>query len=104
MAMFDVEPPADLNEPLELDRDETPAERIDRNFNELLQELRVSQTGVQILTGFLLTVPFTQRFPQLTAFQRDVFYITLLAATVSAACLIAPSAAHALRYSYVMSR
>jgi cytochrome c biogenesis protein CcdA len=65
---------------------------------ELLNELRVALPGVQILFAFLLTVPFTQRFPQITAFQRDVFYATLLAATVSAACLIAPSAAHRLRF------
>jgi cytochrome c biogenesis protein CcdA len=43
-------------------------------------------------------VPFTQRFPQLTVFQRDTFYVTLVAATISAACLIAPSAAHRLRF------
>jgi cytochrome c biogenesis protein CcdA len=53
---------------------------------------------VQILFAFLLTVPFTQRFPQLTTFQRDVFYITLVSATLSASCLIAPSAAHRLRF------
>jgi hypothetical protein len=70
----------------------------DRQMIELLNELRVALPGVQILFAFLLTVPFTQRFPQLTAFQRDVFYITLFAATISAACLIAPSAAHRLRF------
>jgi Family of unknown function (DUF6328) len=70
----------------------------DRQMIELLNELRVALPGVQILFAFLLTVPFTQRFPQLTGFQRDVFYITLIAATLSAACLIAPSAAHRLRF------
>ena len=65
---------------------------------ELLNELRVALPGVQILFAFLLTVPFTQRFPQLTAFQTDAFYVTLCAATVSAACLIAPSSAHRLRF------
>jgi hypothetical protein len=70
----------------------------DRQMIELLNELRVALPGVQILFAFLLTVPFTQRFPQLTAFQRDVFYLTLVAATLSAACLIAPSAAHRLRF------
>ena len=72
--------------------------RRDRQMIELLNELRVALPGVQILFAFLLTVPFTQRFPQLTDFQRDVFYVTLLAATVSATCLIAPSAAHRLRF------
>jgi hypothetical protein len=70
----------------------------DRQMIELLNELRVALPGVQILFAFLLTVPFTQRFPDLTGFQRDVFYITLLATTLSAACLIAPSAAHRLRF------
>ena len=70
----------------------------DRQMIELLNELRVALPGVQILFAFLLTVPFTQRFPQLTAFQRDVFYVTLVAATLSASCLIAPSAAHRLRF------
>ncbi len=65
---------------------------------ELLNELRVALPGVQILFAFLLTVPFSQRFLQLTTFQRDVFYVTLSAATLSAACLIAPSAAHRLRF------
>jgi hypothetical protein len=70
----------------------------DRQMIELLNELRVALPGVQILFAFLLTVPFAQRFPQLTGFQRDIFYITLVAATLSAACLIAPSAAHRLRF------
>ena len=76
----------------------TEERKRDRQMIELLNELRVALPGVQILFAFLLTVPFTQRFPQLTAFQRDVFYITLVAATLSAACLIAPSAAHRLRF------
>jgi hypothetical protein len=70
----------------------------DRQMIELLNELRVALPGVQILFAFLLTVPFAQRFPQLTGLQRDIFYITLVAATLSAACLIAPSAAHRLRF------
>jgi hypothetical protein len=78
--------------------DEDQKERVNRELIELLNELRVALPGVQILFAFLLTVPFTQRFPQLTVFQRDTFYVTLLAATISAACLIAPSAAHRLRF------
>jgi cobalamin synthase len=70
----------------------------DRQMLELLNELRIALPGVQILFAFLLTVPFTQRFPDLTGFQRNVFYLTLFAATLSAACLIAPSAAHRLRF------
>jgi hypothetical protein len=78
-------------------RDEEERKR-DRQMIELLNELRVALPGVQILFAFLLTVPFTQRFPQLTSFQRGVFYLTLFAATVSAACFIAPSSAHRLRF------
>jgi hypothetical protein len=73
-------------------------ERRDRQMIELLNELRVALPGVQLLFAFLLTVPFTQRFPKLTPLERDVFYLTLIAATLSAACLIAPSAAHRLRF------
>ena len=51
-------------------RHETPDERADRNWNELLQELRVSQTGVQLLAGFLVTLPFQSRFAELDSFQR----------------------------------
>jgi hypothetical protein len=81
------------------DDDRTREERKrDRQMIELLNELRVALPGVQILFAFLLTVPFTQRFPGLTAFQKDTFYVTLVAATISAACLIAPSSAHRLRF------
>jgi hypothetical protein len=70
----------------------------DRQMIELLNELRVALPGVQILFAFLLTVPFSNRFEELTAFQRDVYYVTLMATAFSAACLIAPSAAHRLRF------
>src|SRR5690606_31603274 len=58
-------------------RPETPEQRSDRNWNELLQELRVMQTGVQILTGFLLILPFQSRFADLDDYQRTV-YLTLV--------------------------
>jgi hypothetical protein len=70
----------------------------DRQMIELLNELRVALPGVQILFAFLLTVPFSVRFGDLTLFQRDVYYVTLIATALSAACLIAPSAAHRLRF------
>jgi hypothetical protein len=79
------------------DRSAEEAKR-DRQMIELLNELRVALPGVQLLFAFLLTVPFANRFPKITDFQRDVFYITLLATTISTACLIAPSAAHRLRF------
>jgi hypothetical protein len=73
-------------------------QRRDRQMIELLNELRVALPGVQILFAFLLTVPFSQRFATLTAFQRDTYYVTLIATALSTACLIAPSAAHRLRF------
>jgi hypothetical protein len=75
-------------------RDETVLERRDRNLGELLQELRVVQTGVQVLFAFLLTVPFTQRFDRLDAAQRALYFATLLAAAISIILLIAPTAWH----------
>src|SRR5665648_414537 len=64
-------------------RSETPAERLDRNWNEILQELRVTQTGIQILTGFLLTVPFQQRFAELTDDQRRIYLTLVVLAAVT---------------------
>jgi hypothetical protein len=74
--------------------EETEKERLTRNFNELLQELRVTQTGVQILTGFLLTVPFTQRFTQLDVVQRDGYVSILVGAVLATGFIIAPVAIH----------
>src|SRR3954449_3288965 len=75
-------------------RNETPLERCDRNLVELLQEVRVVQTGVQVLFAFLLTAPLAARFPELTAFQRYDYFTTLLAAGAAAILLIAPTAYH----------
>lgn len=75
-------------------RDETPQERADRNWLELLQELRVSQTGVQLLAGFLATLPFQSRFSTLDAFERG-WYVGLLAlAFTSVGVTLAPVAIH----------
>jgi Family of unknown function (DUF6328) len=79
-------------------RDESEEERLDRNLLELLNELRVALPGVQVLFAFLLTVPFTQRFTTLTETQETVYYGTLLATTVSAVLLIAPSAHHRINF------
>ena len=73
------------------DRDET---KQDRQMIELLNELRVAMPGVQILFGFLLTVPFAQGFERVTTFQRDTYFVTVLLAALTVACLITPSAAH----------
>jgi hypothetical protein len=79
-------------------RDETEDERADRNYNELLQELRVAQTGVQFLFAFLLTLAFTQRFTQITDFQKWLYVATLLAASVAAALLIGPVPFHRILF------
>jgi Family of unknown function (DUF6328) len=77
----------------ELQRNETKLERLDRNLVELISELRVAQTGVQILFAFLLILPFSAKF-HVTGFQRGV-YVAILALTgASAGFLIAPSAYH----------
>jgi O-antigen/teichoic acid export membrane protein len=79
-------------------RDETDTERLDRNLIELLQEVRVAQTGVQVLFAFLLTVPFTVRSTEITTTQRVVYYATLLLAGAAAMLLIAPTSHHRLLF------
>jgi len=75
-------------------RNETELERIDRNLVELLQEVRVVQTGVQVLFAFLLMAPLTPGFDKLGATERAEYFITLSLAGVSAVLLIAPTAFH----------
>jgi hypothetical protein len=79
-------------------REETEKERLDRNLQELLGELRVALPGVQVLFAFLLVVPFNQRFEDITNFQRTAYFVTLLLATVASACLIAPTAHHRIEF------
>jgi hypothetical protein len=73
-------------------------EKQDRQMIELLNELRIALPGVQLLFGFLLTVPFAQGFKRVNGFEKAVFYATLLATAISTVCLIAPSATHRLRF------
>ncbi len=75
-------------------RDETDTERLDRNLIELLQEVRVVQTGVQVLFAFLLTVPFSSRFDEITGFQRGAYFAALVGAAAASVLLIAPTAVH----------
>jgi Family of unknown function (DUF6328) len=77
-------------------RDESEADRLDRNYSELLQELRVAETGVQILFAFMLSIAFQQRFQTLDDVQRTIYVITLLFCTVAIALLVAPVAFHRL--------
>jgi hypothetical protein len=78
--------------------DEDEAERLDRELIELLNELRVVMPGVQVLFGFLLTVPFQQRFETIDDFQRIVYFVTLLLVAASSAFLMGPSAFHRLTF------
>jgi Family of unknown function (DUF6328) len=75
-------------------RHESRLERYDRNFVELLQELRVAQTGVQILFAFLLTLPFTNRFKNVSDLDEVMYVITLVSSATAAAFLIAPVSGH----------
>jgi hypothetical protein len=77
---------------------ETEKERVDRELIELLNELRVALPGVQVMFAFLLTIPFATRFGRVSDFQRDVYFVALLAAVLSSGLLIAPSAYHRLLF------
>jgi hypothetical protein len=79
-------------------RNETQAERMDRNWSELLQELRVTQTGIQILSGFLLTLPFQARFTDLPPSMIVVFLTAVAFATASTLLIVAPVTAHRLLF------
>lgn len=80
------------------ERGETEIERLDRNWNSLLQELRVEQTGVQLLTGFLLTLPFQTRFDVLASSMRAVYLATVGCSVGATVLLIAPVGMHRLLF------
>lgn len=80
------------------DRPPEEQARLNRQLEELMQELRVAMPGVQVLFGFLLTVPFQQRFQDVTSFQRVVYLGSLIAAAVATAFFIAPSAYHRMTF------
>ncbi len=79
-------------------RQESEDERLDRNLQELLGELRVILPGVQVLFAFLLVVPFNQRFEDVSTFQKYLYLATLLCAATASACLIAPSIHHRITF------
>ncbi|MDT7580870.1 MAG: hypothetical protein QOK35_2134 [Pseudonocardiales bacterium] len=80
-------------------RGESPLERADRNMVEMLQELRVAQTGVQILFAFLLSLSFTDRFARIDEVQRWTYVVTLLMTTLTTALLVAPAAVHRILFA-----
>jgi hypothetical protein len=75
-------------------RDETIDERMDRNWNEMLQELRVIQTGTQILTGFLMGIAFQSRFAELDRFQERIYLALVLTAVLTTTLGLAPVNLH----------
>ena len=78
--------------------EESAGERTNRELIELLNELRVVLTGVQVLFAFLLTVPFSQRFNELDAADRKVYYSAVITTAVATMLLMAPTAHHRLRF------
>ena len=70
-------------------RDETPNQRADRNWSDLLQEVRVSQTSTQIIGGFLLAVAFQQRFPDLDQYQKTLYLVLVGLAGLASALALA---------------
>lgn len=81
-------------------RHETELEKLDRNFNEPLSELRVALPGVQVLFAFLLVAPFNTAFRQISEFERKLYLATLLATAVSSMLLIAPSMYHRILFRH----
>jgi hypothetical protein len=75
-------------------RDETDEEELDRKWNELLQELRVMQTGAQLTAGFLLTLPFQQTFASLDHFTKGLYLVLVILAALVTALVMAPVAIH----------
>lgn len=75
-------------------RNETKEEQLDRNWNEILQELRVMQTGTQIIAGFLLTLPFQQRFAQLDGPETTLFLTLVVLAAATTGLMLVPVALH----------
>jgi len=85
-------------------RGESPEQRADRNWSELLQELRILQTGVQILTGFLLTLPFQQRFVELDSYQRGLYLVLVVLAVATTGMLVTPVSIHRAVFRHRMKR
>jgi Family of unknown function (DUF6328) len=82
------------------ERDETPLERLDRNTIELLNELRVASTGIQVMFAFLLIVPFNNGFRGVSSFERTDYFVTLVCVAIAAILLMAPSIHHRLLFRH----
>ncbi|HET9102168.1 MAG TPA: DUF6328 family protein [Solirubrobacteraceae bacterium] len=91
---------SDQSQPARDGRQETEAEQLDRNTIELLNELRVVGTGIQVIFAFLLVVPFNTGFRHISPFERDVYFITLLCVATSAVLLMSPTAHHRILFRH----
>src|ERR1700761_4236403 len=89
-----------MSEEAEKDRDESQPERLDRNTVELLNELRIAGTGIQVMFAFLLIVPFNAGWKQVDGFERTVYFVTLLVVALSAFLLMAPPIHHRLLFRH----
>ncbi len=90
----------DRSQAAEQDRDESAPERLDRNTVELLNELRIAGTGIQVMFAFLLIVPFSAGWTKVDSFERTVYFITLLVVALSAFLLMAPPIHHRLLFRH----
>jgi len=88
------------SEQAEKQRDESPPERLDRNTVELLNELRIAGTGIQVMFAFLLVVPFNTGWKQVDGFERTVYFVTLLLVALAAFLLMAPPVHHRLLFRH----
>jgi hypothetical protein len=91
---------SEQSEQAEAERDESPPQRLDRNTVELLNELRIAGTGIQVMFAFLLIVPFNTGWKQVDGFERTVYFVTLLVVAMSAFLLMAPPIHHRLLFRH----
>jgi hypothetical protein len=91
---------SEQSEEAEAERDETRPQRLDRNTVELLNELRIAATGIQVLFAFLLIVPFNTGWKQVDGFERTVYFVTLLVVALAAFLLMAPPIHHRLLFRH----
>ncbi|HEY1568532.1 MAG TPA: DUF6328 family protein [Solirubrobacteraceae bacterium] len=91
---------SDRSEQAEQERDESQPERLDRNTVELLNELRIAGTGIQVMFAFLLVVPFNTGWKQVDGFERTVYFVTLLVVALAAFLLMAPPIHHRILFRH----
>lgn len=87
-------------EEVEAERDESQPQRLDRNTVELLNELRIAGTGIQVMFAFLLILPFNVGWKQVDSFERTVYFVTLLVVALAAFLLMAPPIHHRLLFRH----